>query len=88
VGYEEGPQVPDPRAPEYESHLNAHERWWKMVWDAQLARNQQVSTLTAEYGPPLYLHTLPYSQTPAANLWDVCEWQAQREASRFKEFFG
>ncbi len=88
VGYEEGPQVPDPRAPEYQLHVEAHERWWKMVWDSQIARNVSVSTLTSEYGPPNYLHTLPFSQTPVANLWEVCEWQTQRQAARFKELFG
>ena len=41
VGYEEGPQVPDPRAPEYERHVAAHERWWDMVWDAQQRRGMK-----------------------------------------------
>ncbi|MCG8608379.1 sugar phosphate isomerase/epimerase, partial [bacterium] len=35
VGYGEGPQVPDPRAPEYKTELEAHERWWDMIWIAQ-----------------------------------------------------
>ena len=35
VGYEEGPQVPDPRAPEWQAHLNIHERWWDAIWLAQ-----------------------------------------------------
>ena len=29
VGYEEGPQVSDPRAPEWARHLAAHEKWWE-----------------------------------------------------------
>jgi sugar phosphate isomerase/epimerase len=84
VGYEEGPQVPDPRAPEYQRHLEAHERWWQTIWESQYARGLRVSSLTPEYGPPDYLHTLPYSQTPVANLWEICDWQAQREAKRFE----
>jgi len=83
VGYEEGPQVPDPRAPEYQRHVEAHERWWDLVWDAQQARGQSVSTLTPEFGPPAYLHTLPYSNVPVANLWDICTSFAQRQAERF-----
>ncbi len=86
VGYEEGPQVPDPRAPEYQQHLDAHERWWSMVWEAQRKRGMAVSTLTPEYGPPHYLHTLPYSQAPVADLWEITHWQARREATRFAEF--
>jgi hypothetical protein len=83
VGYEEGPQVPDPRAPEYRRHLEAHERWWRIVWAKQAQRGFTTSTLTAEYGPPDYLHTLPYTQTPVANLGEICEWQTQREAAQF-----
>jgi Xylose isomerase-like TIM barrel len=83
VGYEQGPQVPDPRAPEYRAHLEAHERWWDMIWDAQAARGDAETTLTPEFGPPGYLHTLPYTQAPVADLWQICDWQAQREAERF-----
>ena len=83
VGYEEGPQVPDPRAPEYLHHVEAHERWWRMVWDSQEKRGLAVSTLTPEFGPPPYLHALPYTQTPVANLEDICNWQAHRLAEQF-----
>ena len=83
VGYEEGPQVPDPRAPEYERHVLAHERWWRMVWDAQERRGMSESTLTPEFGAPDYLHTFPYSMTPVADLWDICNWQADRQRSKF-----
>jgi sugar phosphate isomerase/epimerase len=83
VGYEEGPQVPDPRAPEYERHVLAHERWWNMVWDAQERRGMTESTLTPEFGAPDYLHTIPYTQEPVADLWDICNWQADRQRSRF-----
>jgi sugar phosphate isomerase/epimerase len=83
VGYEEGPQVPDPRAPEYERHVLAHERWWEMVWDAQERRRMKESTLTPEFGAPDYLHTMPYSGTPVANLWDICNWQADRQRRLF-----
>jgi hypothetical protein len=83
VGYEEGPQVPDPRAPEYQSHVAAHERWWDMIWDAQERRGFNESTLTPEFGAPDYLHTMPYTRMPVADLWDVCNWQADRQRSRF-----
>lgn len=83
VGYEEGPQVPDPRAPEYERQVLAHERWWDMIWTAQERRGMKESTLTPEFGAPDYLHTLPYTRTPVADLWDICNWQASRQRSRF-----
>jgi sugar phosphate isomerase/epimerase len=83
VGYEQGPQVPDPRAPEYARHLAAHERWWQLIWDAQEARGDRQTTLTPEYGPPGYLHTLPYTNMPVADLAEVCDWMAQRESALF-----
>jgi sugar phosphate isomerase/epimerase len=85
VGYEEGPQVPDPRAPEYADHVAAHERWWDILWDAQQARGFEATTLTPEFGPPFYMRTLPHTNVPVADLWDICTWQAQRQARRFEE---
>ena len=83
VGYEEGPQVPDPRAPEYQRHVTAHEQWWDLVWDAQERKGFAESTLTPEFGAPDYLHTMPYTKMPVADLWDICNWQADRQRSRF-----
>lgn len=84
VGYAEGPQVPDPRAPEYANDLDAHERWWSAMWTAQESRGMKISTLTPEFGPPPYLHTLLYTNVPVSDLWSICDWQAQRQADRFK----
>jgi hypothetical protein len=85
VGYAQGPQVPDPSAPEYREQLLAHERWWDEIWDAQARRGLAVTTLTPEYGPPDYLHTLPHTDAPVADLWAVSLWQAERERGRFAE---
>ena len=83
VGYEEGPQVSDPRAPEWARHVAAHENWWDLIWASQKQRGMAMTTLTPEFGPPLYLHTLPYTQTPVADLADICDWMARRQAARF-----
>ena len=64
VGYEEGPQVPDPSAPEYASR-----RWrgTRPNGSASLIciRNAALRyfTVTPEYGPPNYLHTLAAHQS-------------------------
>jgi sugar phosphate isomerase/epimerase len=87
VGYEEGPQVPDPRAPECRPHLDAHERWWSLIWQAQHAQDHPASTLTPEFGPPPYLHTLPHTAMPVADLDAICTWMARRQADRFAQSF-
>jgi hypothetical protein len=78
VGYEEGPQVPDPRAPEWSRHLAAHEKWWEVIRASQKERGMAVATITPEFGPAPYLHTLPYTQAPVADLADICDWMARR----------
>jgi sugar phosphate isomerase/epimerase len=83
VGYEQGPQVTDPRAPEYQRHLEAHEAWWRLVWAAQAKRGFRVSTLTPEFGPPEYQHTLPFTRAPVSNLEEICDWQARRQMESF-----
>jgi hypothetical protein len=86
VGYEEGPQVSDPRASEWARHLAVHEQWWDVIWASQKRRGMAVTTLTPEFGPAPYLHLLPYTQTPVADLADICDWMARRESARFSEF--
>jgi hypothetical protein len=86
VGFEEGPQVSDPRAPEWSSHLSVHEGWWNQIWRSQKERGLTQVTLTTEFGPAPYLHPLPFTQTPVADLPDICDWMARREAARFAEF--
>lgn len=83
VGHEEGPQVPDPRAPEWAPQLRAHEAWWDKIWAAQRARGQAVSTFTPEFGPPNYLWTKPHTREPLADLAAVCDWMAERTRGRF-----
>ncbi len=78
VGYEEGPQVPDPSAPEYAAQLAWHEKQWRQIRDLRAVDGHETLTFTPEYGPPGYLHTLPHTNVPVADLWNVCLWAAER----------
>lgn len=71
VGYEEGPQVPDPRAPEWERHVHNHVALWQRVVDARRRAGAEVLTITPEFGPPAYMHTHPFSNEPVADAWEV-----------------
>jgi sugar phosphate isomerase/epimerase len=82
VGYEQGPQVPDPRAPEYVEALEAHEHWWKNIIRARSRDGFDIFTITPEFGPPLYMHTIPYTGEAVADLWVICQWMAER----FKQY--
>jgi sugar phosphate isomerase/epimerase len=83
VGYAEGPQVPDPSAPEYADELAAHEVWWDAIWRSQRSRGAAASTVTCEFGPPGYLHTLPHTNVPVADLNSIVNWMSRRVRVRF-----
>jgi len=78
VGYEEGPQVPDPSAPEYRYHLKWHETQWTAIRKAHEQAGCEYITFTPEYGPPPYMPTMPHTNAPVADLWTVCLWAAAR----------
>ena len=84
IGYEQGPQVPDPRAPEYAYTLRAHKSWWEIIWQAQLKQGKQFTTMTPEFGPDGYLHELPFTCESVANLWELNTWMAEEEKKHFK----
>ena len=83
VGYEEGPQVSDPRAPEWKNHLLLHERWWELIWKTQATMGVDEITLTPEFGPFPYLQAIPFTQEPVADIAAICDWMARRQASNF-----
>ena len=85
VGYDQGPQVPHPGAPEYASALAAHQQCWELFWEAQQARGIQ-TTMTPEFGPDGYLHTLPFTKAPVADLWEINRWMAETERRHFKSY--
>jgi sugar phosphate isomerase/epimerase len=87
VGYAQGAQVPDPRAPEYLYALEAHERWWDRVWESMAARGFQTVTMTPEFGPDGYLQAAPFTQVPVADLWEVNRWIGRRLKERFGKKF-
>lgn len=86
VGYEQGPQVPDPRAPEYAYALCAHQRWWEIIWRSQIKRQFNFTSMTPEFGPDGYLHQAPFSQLPVADLWELNQWMAEEETKHYSEF--
>jgi hypothetical protein len=87
VGYDQGPQVPHPAAPEYSTALTAHEAWWSQIWCSQAARGLAVATMTPESGPDGYLQCEPFTGKPVADLAEINAWMAARQKKRFDEIF-
>ena len=61
IGHPEGPQVNDPRAPEWDSAVKAHFAWWDKIVELKKQKGEVLTILT-EFGPPDYMPTLPYTR--------------------------
>lgn len=86
VGYDQGPQVPHPAAPEYAEALASHQRIWKTFWTQQYLQGYSAATLTPEFGPDGYCHLLPFTQMPVSDLWEVNQWMQQQVRQSFTDF--
>ena len=70
IGHAEGPQVNDPRAPEWEPAVKAHFSWWDAIVAIKKQQGELLTVLT-EFGPPDYMPTLPYTRQPLADQWAI-----------------
>jgi sugar phosphate isomerase/epimerase len=82
VGHPEGPQVTDPRAPEWENAMRAHLAWWDRVVGMKKQAGVPLTILT-EFGPPDYMPTTPYTRQPLADQWDINVYMMQTLRKRY-----
>ena len=71
VGHEQGPQVNDPFAPEWENHFSIFEKWWQAIIDFKKQKNAKLITITPEFGPAPYMPSMPFTKEPLSNQWDI-----------------
>lgn len=84
VGYTEGPQVPDPRSPEWAEALQIHMKWWDRV-AARKGKENKVLTITPEFGPFPYMVLSPFTQKPITDQCDVNLYMMKLLKDRYKE---
>jgi len=82
IGHPEGPQVNDPRAPEWEDAVKAHFAWWDRVVEMK-KKNGEVLTILTEFGPPDYMPTEPYSRKALSDQWAVNVYMMQLLRKRY-----
>lgn len=70
IGHPEGPQVNDPRAPEWKDAAAAHFAWWDKIVELKKQKGDTLTILT-EFGPPDYMPTEPYTRKPLSDQWAV-----------------
>ena len=71
IGHDQGPQIPDPRDPMWQSHLDVHLNWWKKSVAHRRAEGRAVLCVTPEFGPAPNMTLLPETHQPIADLWDI-----------------
>ena len=81
VGFAEGPQVPNPAAPEWKNEVKAHLDIWEKIIRSQTGN---VFTVTTEFGPPPYMATVPFTNQPLADQWEANVWMMNALKSRFQ----
>jgi sugar phosphate isomerase/epimerase len=85
VGYPEGPQIPHPASPYFQTELRLFMNWWQDIFRHQHDNGAAFATFTAEFGPPGYMPTDPFTNEPVADLWEVNEWITDMVKAKFKD---
>jgi len=86
VGYDQGPQVPDPGNPRYQKELESHLAWWHLLWESIRERGGSHLTMTPEFGPDGYQQLDVKTNQPIGDLWQYNQWMGQQLRNKFKHF--
>jgi sugar phosphate isomerase/epimerase len=70
VGYAEGPQIPDPRAPEWGYAVERHLQLWQQIIELYKKNGKESLYITPEFGPPDYMHKAPFTNQPVGDVWE------------------
>ncbi|WP_353128186.1 sugar phosphate isomerase/epimerase family protein [Parapedobacter pyrenivorans] len=85
IGHTQGPQVNDPRAPEWEGVVEQHVQWWDSVVEHQRQQGNATLTITTEFGPPTYMPVLPYTRQPVADQWVINQYMLKQLKARYTQ---
>jgi sugar phosphate isomerase/epimerase len=86
IGHTQGPQVTDPRGPEWSHAVRQHmEQWDKVV---ALHRQTGSSDLgfTCEFGPVPYMQSFPFTHQPVSDQWEINAYMRSFLKERYKGF--
>ncbi len=71
VGFEQGPQVSDPRAPEWRYALDHFLGWWDNIIRLNSKLGRKIFSITTEFGPFPYMPSIPFTSQPIADQFEI-----------------
>lgn len=77
IGHAQGPQVTDPRSPQFKNELHTFTNWWKEVYAIHHRKGEKIFTITPEFGPLPYSMSLPYSNKPFTDPHEINLWMKE-----------
>lgn len=84
VGYVNGPQVSDPRSPEWSDIIEKHLSIWDKVVDVKKKQDIAQMTFTPEFGPFPYMQLVPFKNISIANQWEINEYMLNLLKSKYQ----
>ena len=73
VGFDQGPQVPNPFSDRYRPWLNRHMEIWRRIVKDLNDRKVETFYITPEFGPSPYLQYTPFEDKPLCDVWKLNE---------------
>lgn len=71
VGFEEGPQISDPRDPRWSEQVDRHLELWQRIVHHCASAGAEVLAITPEFGPFPYVPMQAFSDEPVADPWEA-----------------
>lgn len=86
VGFEEGPQVSHPGAPEWRYAVDAFLSWWDRIVESNAAQGCKLMPLATEFGPQPYMPSVPFSNQPVADQFEINFYMKKLLEERYKNY--
>jgi sugar phosphate isomerase/epimerase len=84
IGHSNGPQVIDPRSPEWKDVVQKHFALWSTVIDIKIKIGAEQLTFTTEFGPFPYMQFRPFEDIPLADQWEINEYMLNLLKTTYK----
>ncbi len=86
VGFEQGPQVSDPSAPEWKYALDIFLGWWDRIVEVNANNSCKILPLTTEFGPQPYMPSIPFINQPVADQFEINCYMKDLLYERYKKY--